>query len=96
MSSTNKKVLAGSMLTLAATGMAVTSAAADEDVHGHYGQNIEIIRDVCPTVQDIDAVITIEVLDQARAFQCNEIRQKSRYVSDAGAPALPVLGMVQG
>ncbi|MEU5579202.1 hypothetical protein ABZ791_01940 [Streptomyces huasconensis] len=91
---TNKKVLAGSVLTLMATGMAVTPAMADEEVHGHKSQNIEIIRDVCPTVQDIDAVITIEVLDQARAFQCNEIRQKSRVRDDSAAPALPILGRV--
>lgn len=96
MNSTKKKVLAGSMLTLAATGMAVTPATADETAHGHYSQDIEIIRDVCPTVQDIDAVITIEVLDEARAFQCNEVRQKSSYADDSAAPALPLLGKVQG
>ncbi|WP_030559662.1 hypothetical protein [Streptomyces aureocirculatus] len=54
-----KKILAGSMLTLAATGMATTPALADEEAHGHYSQNIEIIRDICPTIQDID-VLTIE------------------------------------
>ncbi|GHE49091.1 hypothetical protein GCM10018785_18290 [Streptomyces longispororuber] len=88
-----KKILAGSMLTLAATGAAVTPAMADEEVHGHYSQNIEIIRDVCPTVQDID-VLTIEVLDEARAFQCNEVRQKSKVHDDSSAPALPILGAV--
>ncbi|MGW0536939.1 hypothetical protein [Streptomyces sp. NPDC003032] len=88
-----KKILAGSMLTLTATGMAATPAMADEEVHGHYSQNVEIIRDVCPTVQDID-VITVEVLDEARAFQCNEIRQKSHVSDDSGSPALPVLGAV--
>ncbi|MET9547544.1 MULTISPECIES: hypothetical protein [unclassified Streptomyces] len=88
-----KKILAGSMLTLTATGMAVTPAMADEEVHGHYSQNIEIIRDVCPTIQDID-VLTIEVLDEARAFQCNEIRQKSKVYDDSSAPALPILGAV--
>ncbi|MBM7172626.1 hypothetical protein JQK87_30400 [Streptomyces sp. G44] len=88
-----KKILAGSMLTLTATGMAVTPAMADEEVHGHYSQNIEIIRDVCPTIQDID-VLTIEVLDEARAFQCNEIRQKSHVNDDSSAPALPILGAV--
>ncbi|MEU5578303.1 hypothetical protein [Streptomyces huasconensis] len=93
MNSKNKKVLAGTMLTLAATGMAVTPASADEEVHGHYSQNIEIIRDICPTIQDID-VLTIEVLDQARAFQCNEVRQKSKVHDDSAAPALPLLGAV--
>ncbi|MEU9557192.1 hypothetical protein [Streptomyces fumanus] len=88
-----KKVLAGSMLTLAATGVAVSPAMADEEVHGHYSQNIEIIRDICPTIQDID-VLTIEVLDQARTFQCNEIRQKSKVNDDSAAPALPILGAV--
>ncbi|MGA4849876.1 hypothetical protein ACOBQB_27875 [Streptomyces sp. G5(2025)] len=88
-----KKILAGSMLTLTATGMAVTPAMADEEVHGHYSQNIEIIRDVCPTIQDID-VLTIEVLDEARAFQCNEIRQGSKVKDDSAAPALPILGAV--
>ncbi|WP_030559661.1 hypothetical protein [Streptomyces aureocirculatus] len=88
-----KKLVAGSMLTLTATGMAVTPAMADEEAHGHYSQNIEIIRDICPTVQDID-VLTIEVLDEARAFQCNEIRQKSKVVDDSAAPALPLLGQV--
>ncbi|GHH34057.1 hypothetical protein [Streptomyces candidus] len=88
-----KKILAGSMLTLTATGMAVTPAMADEEVHGHYSQNIEIIRDVCPTIQDID-VLTIEVLDEARAFQCNEIRQNSKVKDDSAAPALPILGAV--
>ncbi|MGA4849878.1 hypothetical protein ACOBQB_27885 [Streptomyces sp. G5(2025)] len=93
MNSKNKKVLAGTMLTLAATGMAVTPASADESVHGHYSQSIEVIRDICPTIQDID-VLTIEVLDQARAFQCNEIRQKSKYIDQSAAPALPLLGAV--
>ncbi|MFV0135934.1 hypothetical protein ACLGIH_22420 [Streptomyces sp. HMX87] len=88
-----KKVLAGSMLTLAATGAAVSPAVADEEVHGHYSQNIEIIRDICPTIQDID-VLTIEVLDESRAFQCNEIRQKSKVKDDSAAPALPILGAV--
>ncbi|WPO72769.1 MULTISPECIES: hypothetical protein [unclassified Streptomyces] len=94
MNSKNKKVLAGTMLTLAATGMAVTPASADEEVHGHYSQSIQVIRDVCPTIQDID-ILTIELLDQARAFQCNEIRQKSHYSDDSAAPALPILGKVQ-
>ncbi|MEU1019217.1 hypothetical protein ABZ383_12895 [Streptomyces sp. NPDC005900] len=88
-----KKILAGSMLTLTATGMAVSPAMADEEVHGHYSQNIEIIRDVCPTIQDID-ILTIELLDEARAFQCNEIRQHSKVVDDSSAPALPILGAV--
>ncbi|MEU5578302.1 hypothetical protein [Streptomyces huasconensis] len=88
-----KKIVAGSMLTLTATGMAVTPAMADEEVHGHYSQSIEIIRDVCPTIQDID-VLTIEVLDEARAFQCNEIRQKSKVHDSSSAPALPLLGQV--
>ncbi|MDN3296933.1 hypothetical protein QWM81_23375 [Streptomyces ficellus] len=88
-----KKVLAGSMLTLAATGAAVTPAMADEEVHGHYSQNIEIIRDICPTIQDID-VITVEVLDEARTFQCNEIRQGSKVSDSSSAPALPILGQV--
>ncbi|MFJ4526568.1 hypothetical protein ACIP4Y_37675 [Streptomyces sp. NPDC088810] len=60
------------MLTPAALGMAVAPAIADDEVPGHYSQNVDI-RDVCPTIQDID-VLTIEVLDQARAFECNEIR----------------------
>ncbi|WP_282795136.1 hypothetical protein [Streptomyces sp. CC224B] len=89
-----KKIVAGSMLTLTATGIAVTPAVADEEVHGHYSQNIEIIRDICPTIQDID-VLTIEVLDEARAFQCNEIRQKSKVHDSSSAPALPLLGSVQ-
>ncbi|MGW8062697.1 hypothetical protein ACVV2G_10550 [Streptomyces ziwulingensis] len=88
-----KKVLAGSMLTLAATGAAVSPAVADEEVHGHYSQNIEIIRDICPTIQDID-VLTIEVLDEARTFQCNEIRENSKVTDSSSAPALPILGQV--
>ncbi|GHH34061.1 hypothetical protein [Streptomyces candidus] len=88
-----KKIVAGSMLTLTATGMAVTPAMADEEVHGHYSQNIEIIRDICPTIQDID-VLTIEVLDQARTFQCNEVRQGSSVHDSSAAPALPLLGQV--
>ncbi|MGW8066721.1 hypothetical protein ACVV2G_31675, partial [Streptomyces ziwulingensis] len=72
---------------------AVSPAVADEEVHGHYSQNIEIIRDICPTIQDID-VLTIEVLDQARTFQCNEIRQDSKVKDDSAAPALPILGAV--
>ncbi|MGV9881687.1 hypothetical protein [Streptomyces sp. NPDC003006] len=88
-----KKIVAGSMLTLTATGVAVTPAMADEEVHGHYSQNIQVIRDVCPTVQDID-VITVEVLDEARAFQCNEVRQGSKVDDSSSAPALPVLGKV--
>ncbi|WP_282795135.1 hypothetical protein [Streptomyces sp. CC224B] len=88
-----KKILAGSMLTLAATGGAVTPAMADEEAHGHYSQNIQIVRDICPTIQDID-VLTIEVLDEARAFQCNEVRQHSKVHDDSSAPALPILGKV--
>ncbi|MGW0536940.1 hypothetical protein [Streptomyces sp. NPDC003032] len=88
-----KKIVAGSMLTLTATGVAVTPAMADEEVHGHYSQNIQVIRDVCPTVQDID-VITVEVLDEARAFQCNEVRQGSKVHDSSSAPALPILGKV--
>ncbi|MEU1052125.1 hypothetical protein [Streptomyces sp. NPDC005876] len=88
-----KKVLAGSMLTLAATGVAVSPAMADEEVHGHYSQNIEVIRDICPTIQDVD-ILTIEILDESRTFQCNEIRQKSKVSDDSAAPALPILGAV--
>ncbi|MFV0135932.1 hypothetical protein ACLGIH_22410 [Streptomyces sp. HMX87] len=88
-----KKIVAGSMLTLTVTGVGVTPAVADEEVRGHYSQSVEIIRDVCPTIQDID-VLTIEVLDEARAFQCNEIRQGSKVKDDSSAPALPVLGRV--
>ncbi|MDJ1135223.1 hypothetical protein [Streptomyces iconiensis] len=88
-----KKLVAGSMLTLTATGMAVTPAMADEEAHGHYSQNVEIIRDICPTVQDID-IITIEALDEARAFQCNEVRQGSKVKDSSSAPALPLLGQV--
>lgn len=94
MNSTDKKVLAGSVLALAATGMTVTPAMADDSPHGHYSQSIEIIRDVCPTVQDIDVIVPAEVLDEARAFQCNEIRQKSHFKDDSAAPALPLLGQV--
>ncbi|MGK5627569.1 hypothetical protein [Streptomyces sp. URMC 123] len=88
-----KKVLAGSMLTLAATGMAVSPAAANDEVHGHYSQNFELIRDLCPTLQDID-ILTIEVLDEARTFQCNQIRKKSKVHDSSSAPALPLLGTV--
>ncbi|MGK5627568.1 hypothetical protein [Streptomyces sp. URMC 123] len=88
-----KKLVAGSMLTLTATGMTVTPAMANDEAHGHYSQNIEIIRDICPTIQDID-ILTIEVLDEARTFQCNEIREKSKVSDDSGAPALPLLGQV--
>lgn len=94
MNYTHKKVLAGSVLTLAATGMAATPALADESPHGHYSQSIEIIRDVCPTVQDIDVIVPLELLDEARTYQCNEIRQKSQYKDESGAPALPLLGSV--
>ncbi|MGV9881540.1 hypothetical protein [Streptomyces sp. NPDC003006] len=95
MSSTHTKVLAGSMLTLAATGMTVTLAMADESPQGSDSQSIELIRDVCPTVQDIDVIVPAEVLDEARAFQCNEIRQKSHYEDESSGPALPLLGTVQ-
>ncbi|MDN3296932.1 hypothetical protein QWM81_23370 [Streptomyces ficellus] len=88
-----KKIVAGSVLTLTATGVAVTPAMADEEVRGHYSQSVEIIRDICPTIQDID-VITVEVLDEARTFQCNEIRQGSKVSDSSSAPALPILGHV--
>ncbi|MBB6439482.1 hypothetical protein [Streptomyces candidus] len=90
----NKRVWAGSLVVLAGTGMSATSAMADESPHGHYSQSIEVIRDVCPTVQDIDVIVIPEVLDEARAFQCNEIRQKSQYTDESAAPALPILGQV--
>ncbi|MGW8062698.1 hypothetical protein ACVV2G_10555 [Streptomyces ziwulingensis] len=81
------------MLTLTVTGVGVTPAMADEEVRGHYSQSVEIIRDICPTIQDID-VLTIEVLDDSRAFQCNEIRENSKVTDDSSAPSLPLLGRV--
>ncbi|MEV3993615.1 chaplin family protein [Streptomyces sp. NPDC049837] len=36
--------------------------------------NTNIIRDVCPTLQDID-ILTVEVLDEDRTFRCNQIRK---------------------
>jgi hypothetical protein len=88
-----KRIVAGSMLTLTVTGLAVTPAVADEEAHGNYSQNIEIIRDICPTIQDID-VLTIELLDEARAFQCNHITKGSKVTDSSSAPALPILGHV--
>ncbi|WP_028814418.1 hypothetical protein [Streptomyces flavidovirens] len=98
-----KKVLAGSLLTLAATGFAASPAMAYEDPNnrgGHgkgdgasFSQNITIIDDLCPTIQDID-VITIEVLDEARANQCHDMK-KSAIVDNSDAPALPILGTVR-
>jgi hypothetical protein len=89
-----KRIVAGSMLTLTATGLAATPAMADEEVHGNYSQNIEIIRDICPTIQDID-ILTIELLDEARAFQCNHVREGSKVTDSSSAPALPILGVVR-
>ncbi|MDG9716774.1 hypothetical protein [Streptomyces sp. DH24] len=90
-----KKIVAGSVLTVTATAVAVTPATADEEAHGHYSQSVQIIGDICPTIQDID-VLTVEVLDEARTFQCNEIRQGSKVTDESSAPALPVLGRVVG
>ncbi|GAA2956855.1 hypothetical protein [Streptomyces enissocaesilis] len=95
-----KKVLAGSLLTLAATGFAASPAAAYGDPdHQHgkgngpsFSQNINVIDDVCPTIQDID-VLTIEVLDQARTNQCHDMKH-SAIVDNSDAPALPILGSV--
>ncbi|MBB5935222.1 hypothetical protein [Streptomyces zagrosensis] len=85
-----KKVLAGSMLSLAATGFAVTPAmAAESKDSGRFEQNIQIIDDLCPTIQDID-VITIEVLDEARANQCNTIHDKAAQIDNSDAPGLPI------
>ncbi|MFE9394644.1 hypothetical protein [Streptomyces flavidovirens] len=85
-----KKVLAGSLLTLAATGFAASPAMANDGQS--YESNINIIDDVCPTIQDID-VITIEVLDEARTNQCHDMK-KSAIVDNSDAPALPILGGV--
>ncbi|MEV8311188.1 hypothetical protein AB0P36_28540 [Streptomyces flavidovirens] len=85
-----KKVLAGSLLTLAATGFAASPAMANDGQS--YESNINIIDDLCPTVQDID-VITVEVLDEARANQCHDMK-KSAIVDNSDAPALPILGGV--
>ncbi|MET9511469.1 hypothetical protein ABZX62_23885 [Streptomyces flavidovirens] len=85
-----KKVLAGSLLTLAATGFAASPAMATDGQS--YESNINIIDDVCPTIQDID-VITIEVLDEARVNQCHDMK-KSAIVDNSDAPALPILGGV--
>jgi hypothetical protein len=90
----NKRVWAGSLVVLAGTGMTVTPATADESPHGDHAQSIEVIRDVCPTLQDVDVIVIPEVLDEARAFQCNEIRQKSRHTDESAAPALPLLGQI--
>ncbi|CAM5245249.1 Secreted protein OS=Streptomyces fumanus OX=67302 GN=GCM10018772_05770 PE=4 SV=1 [Streptomyces fumanus] len=43
-----KRIVAGSTLTLTVTGLAATPAMADEEVHGNFSQNIEIIRDMSP------------------------------------------------
>ncbi|WP_028814417.1 hypothetical protein [Streptomyces flavidovirens] len=85
-----KKVLAGSLLTLAATGFAASPAIATDEPS--FSQNLQIIDDVCPTIQDID-VITIEVLDEARTNQCHDMK-KSAIVDNSDAPALPILGIV--
>ncbi|MFE9394646.1 hypothetical protein [Streptomyces flavidovirens] len=85
-----KKVLAGSLLTLAATGFAASPAIANDEPS--YESNINVIDDLCPTIQDID-VITIEVLDEARANQCHDMK-KSAIVDNSDAPALPILGTV--
>ncbi|GAA2951133.1 hypothetical protein [Streptomyces enissocaesilis] len=87
-----KKVLAGSLLTLAATGFTASPAIAHDEPS--YESNINIIDDVCPTIQDIDALITIEVLDEARANQCHDMKH-SAVVDNSDAPALPVLGSVR-
>ncbi|GAA2956893.1 hypothetical protein [Streptomyces enissocaesilis] len=85
-----KKVLAGSLLTLAATGFAASPAIASDE--SSYESNINIIDDLCPTIQDID-VLTIEVLDEARANQCHDMKH-SAIVDNSDAPALPILGGV--
>ncbi|GAA4692242.1 hypothetical protein [Streptomyces buecherae] len=85
-----KKVLAGSMLSLAAAGFAVTPAtAAEAEDTGRFEQNIQIIDDLCPTVQDID-VLVIEVLDEARTNQCNTIHDKAAQIDNSDAPGLPI------
>ncbi len=85
-----KKVLAGSLLTLAATGFAASPAMANDGQS--FSQNINVIDDLCPTIQDID-VITVEVLDESRANQCHDMK-KSAIVDNSDAPALPILGSV--
>ncbi|MBT2528133.1 hypothetical protein J7E91_22615 [Streptomyces sp. ISL-99] len=99
-----KKVLAGSLLTLAATGFAASPAMAYEDPNnqgGHgkgkgpsFSQNIQIIDDVCPTIQDIDVITILEVLDEARVNQCHDMK-KSAIVDNSDAPAAAVLGAVR-
>ncbi|GAA2956863.1 hypothetical protein [Streptomyces enissocaesilis] len=85
-----KKVLAGSLLALAATGFAASPAIATDEPS--YESNINIIDDVCPTIQDID-VLTIELLDEARTNQCHDMKH-SAIVDNSDAPALPILGGV--
>ncbi|MBT2528131.1 hypothetical protein J7E91_22605 [Streptomyces sp. ISL-99] len=86
-----KKVLAGSLLTLAATGFAASPAMASDEQSS--SQNIQIIDDICPTIQDIDVLTVLEVLDEARVNQCHDMK-KSAIVDNSEAPALALLGGV--
>ncbi|MGW0564322.1 hypothetical protein ACWDZ4_27900 [Streptomyces sp. NPDC003016] len=87
-----KKVLAGSLLTLAATGFAASPAMASDDLS--YESNIQIIDDICPTIQDVDVINIVEVLDEARVNQCNELKHHSAIVDNSDAPAAAILGGV--
>ncbi|MGW0564321.1 hypothetical protein ACWDZ4_27895 [Streptomyces sp. NPDC003016] len=87
-----KKVLAGSLLTLAATGFAASPAIATDEPS--YESNIQIIDDICPTIQDIDVINIVEALDEARVNQCNELKHHSAIVDNSDAPALGLLGSV--
>ncbi|MGW0564320.1 hypothetical protein ACWDZ4_27890 [Streptomyces sp. NPDC003016] len=94
-----KKVLTGSLLTLAATGFAASPAAAYGDPDhknggASFSQNIQVIDDVCPTIQDIDVINVVELLDEARVNQCNELKGHSAIVDNSDAPALALLGGV--
>ncbi|MBT2528132.1 hypothetical protein J7E91_22610 [Streptomyces sp. ISL-99] len=86
-----KKVLAGSLLTLAATGFAASPAMASDEQS--FSQNIQIIDDICPTIQDIDVLTVVELLDEARVNQCHDMK-KSAIVDNSDAPALALLGAV--
>ncbi len=79
-----KKVLTGSLLTLAATGFAVSPAAAYGG-GGHqnddgFSQEIQVIDDICL----LNEVINVAILGKvdASSTQCNEAEDHSAVVGN--------------
>ncbi|WP_093800797.1 hypothetical protein [Streptomyces sp. Wb2n-11] len=80
-----KKVLTGSLLTLAATGLAASPAAAygggdHKSDDPSFSQKIQIIDDVCV----LNQVVTIGILGLAdsSSTQCNEAKDHSAVVGN--------------